>query len=141
MMPLSRQPSVPVLAAVSVGGVCGALARYGLTTAWPHAPGTFPWATFAINVSGCLLIGVLMVIVTQVLPGQRLVRPFFGVGLLGGYTTFSTYVVDVHQAASVGAAWVALAYLLGTAVAALLAVWSGSTVTGWLIGTLRGERR
>jgi CrcB protein len=132
-----RAGPVPVLAAISAGGVCGALARYGLASAWPHAPGGFPWATFVINVSGCLLIGVLMVLVTEVVPGQRLVRPFVGVGVLGGYTTFSTYIVDIHQAASAGATGVALAYLAGTAVAALLAAWSGSAVTAWLVRGVR----
>jgi CrcB protein len=131
-----RTGPVPVLAAISAGGACGALARYGLATAWPHPPAGFPWATFVTNVSGCLLIGVLMVLVPEVLPG-RLVRPFLGVGVLGGYTTFSTYIVDVHQAASVGAAGVALAYLTGTVAAAILAVWCGSAGTGWMIRATR----
>ena len=50
-----------VLAAISAGGVIGALSRYGLQYAFPHAPASFGWATFAINVSGCLFIGVIWV--------------------------------------------------------------------------------
>src|SRR4051794_22770193 len=81
----------PVLGAISAGGACGALARYAVAEAWPHAAGGFPVSTLLVNVSGCLLIGVLMVVVTEVAPERRLLRPFAGVGVLGGYTTFSTY--------------------------------------------------
>jgi fluoride exporter len=128
-----RPSPIPVLAAVSAGGVLGALARYGLARAWPHPADGFPWSTFVINVTGCLLIGVLMVIVTEVVPQRRLVRPFFGVGVLGGYTTFSTYIVDVHKASAAGAPWIALGYLAGTLVAALLAVTAGSAVTSLIV--------
>ncbi len=51
-----------MLAIISAGGVAGALARYGLTAAFPHTTEEFAWATFGINASGCLLIGVLMVL-------------------------------------------------------------------------------
>jgi len=124
--------AAPVLAAISAGGVCGALARYGLAAAWPHPPGGFAWATLVTNVSGSFLIGVLMVIVTEVVAHRRLVRPFLGVGVLGGYTTFSTSVVDVHRAASAGHAAAALAYLAATLVGAMLAVWAGTVAMSWL---------
>jgi fluoride exporter len=123
-----RPSPVPVLAAISAGGVIGALARYGLSTAWPHDPAGFPWAIWTINVSGCFLIGVLMVLITGRWPDRRLIRAFFGVGILGGYTTFSTSVVDVQQAAAHGAAGVALIYLGATIVGALLAVWAGAAL-------------
>jgi CrcB protein len=119
----------PVLGAISAGGVVGALSRYFVAQAWPHPPDGFPWSTFVINVTGCLLIGVLMVFVTEVVTGKPLLRPFVGVGILGGYTTFSTYVVDIQRAAGEGAAWVALSYLALTLVFALLAVWAGTTLT------------
>jgi CrcB protein len=125
---LSPSP-VPVLAAIAVGGVLGALARYGLGTALPHRPAGFPWSTWIVNVSGSFLLGVLMVIIERVWPHRRLLRPFAGVGVLGGYTTFSTSVVDVQQAASHGAAGVALAYLAATLAGALLAVWAGTALT------------
>ena len=123
-----RPSALPVLAAISTGGVIGALARYGLTTAWPHNPAGFAWAIWTINVSGCFLIGVLMVLIARRWPEQRLIRPFFGVGILGGYTTFSTSVVDVQQAAAHGAAGVALLYQGATVVGALLAVWAGTAL-------------
>ena len=129
---LSRHPWT-VLAAISTGGILGALGRYGLGRALPTQPGGFPWATFGINVSGCLLIGVLIVLVTEVWAGHPLVRPFLGVGVLGGYTTFSTYIVDIQRLVGVGAARTALAYLAGTLVAALLAVQVGAGLTQWVV--------
>ncbi|MEV5574307.1 CrcB family protein [Spirillospora sp. NPDC052269] len=117
------------LGAISAGGVCGALARYGLATAFPHGPGGFPWAIFGINASGCLVIGVLMVMITEVLRPHPLLRPFFGVGVLGGFTTFSTAMVDVQQAVRDGAPGIALAYLAATLVTALAAVWTGVRLT------------
>jgi fluoride exporter len=119
----------PVLAAISAGGVLGALARFGLSTAWAHDPAGFPWATWTINVSGSFLIGVLMVLISRFWPSRRLIRPFFGVGILGGYTTFSTSVVDVQQVAAHGAPGVALVYLGATLVGALIAVWAGTVLT------------
>jgi fluoride exporter len=114
-----------ILAAISAGGVAGALARYGLTSAFPYRAGGFPWVVFLVNVSGCLAIGALMVLVTETWRVHPLVRPFLGVGLLGGFTTFSTYVVDIQDAVSAGAPLVGLSYLAGTLVAALAAVFAG----------------
>jgi CrcB protein len=128
-----RPSPIPVLAAISAGGVLGALARYGVASALPHPAAGFAWSTFLINVTGCLLIGVLMVIVTEVVPHRRLVRPFLGVGVLGGYTTFSTYIVDIHKMAAAGAPWIALAYLAGTLISAVLAVWAGHAVTSRVV--------
>jgi fluoride exporter len=128
-----------VLGAISAGGVIGASARYGLQYAFPHSATGFPWATFAVNVAGCLLIGVLMVLVTQVFTGRPLLRPFLGVGVLGGFTTFSTYAVDIQQAIAAGAAGIGLAYLAGTLVAALIAVWFGTAAAQWAVNTRRSS--
>ncbi len=123
MEPDLRVPA-SVLVAVSAGGVLGALARHGVSTAWPHAPGAFAWSTWAVNVSGCFLIGVLTVAVERRLSHRPLVRPFLGVGVLGGYTTFSTFVVEAQHARPA----VALLYLGATVVAALLAVAAGTAL-------------
>jgi fluoride exporter len=130
----------PVIAAVSTGGAAGALARYGISVAWPHRPDGFPWSTWAINVSGCLLIGVLMILNAELWTGRRLVRPFLGVGVLGGYTTFSTSIVDVQQAAAHGAPGVAACYLGATVVGAMLGVWIGATATVWAVNARRARR-
>jgi CrcB protein len=118
-----------VLGAISAGGGLGGLARYALGYEFPATHHGFPWTTFAVNVVGCLLIGVLMVLVSDVWRGHRLVRPFLGVGVLGGFTTFSTYVVDVQRLVDAGAAVTGLAYLVATVVAALAAVYTGVTLT------------
>jgi fluoride exporter len=124
-----RRAPWALLAVVSAGGIIGACARHALDLALPHPPGGFPWATFVINVSGCLLIGVLMVLIIEVWSAHRLLRPFLGVGVLGGYTTFSTYTVDIQQLFAAGAARTGLVYLAGTLAAALAAVYVGITLT------------
>ncbi|MFC7547355.1 fluoride efflux transporter FluC [Plantactinospora sp. GCM10030261] len=126
-----------VLAAISAGGVLGALGRTLLQQAAPTRAGGFPWATFTINVTGCLLIGILMVLVSRRWPDRRLLRPFAGVGVLGGFTTFSAYALEVHEAVAVGAVPVALGYLAGTVFAALLAVTAGTALAERLVPELR----
>ncbi|MYW64266.1 fluoride efflux transporter CrcB [Streptomyces sp. SID8379] len=119
----------PVIAAVSLGGAVGACARYGAALLWPAAPGAFPWTTLAVNVVGCAVMGVLMVVITDVWAAHRLVRPFFGTGVLGGFTTFSTYAVDIRTLTDVGHARTALGYLALTVCAALAAVWTAAHLT------------
>ena len=126
----------PVMAVVAIGGVIGSCARYGATQIWPHASG-FDWTTFVINVTGCLFIGILMVLVTEKFTPHPLLRPFLGTGILGGYTTFSTAMVGTHSLADAGSWGTASAYLLGTLVAAIAAVWLGVTMTRRFAGVVR----
>jgi fluoride exporter len=100
--------------AVAVGGALGALARWGIGLAWPTPHGGFPVATLLINVVGCLLMGVLVVHVAEVREAHPLVRPFLGVGALGGFTTFSTFAVDTQQLLVEHRLGVALGYLAAT---------------------------
>ena len=125
-----------VLAVIGLGGGLGALARYGMSQALPTAPGRFPWATFAENVLGCLLIGVLMVLVTEVWTAHRLVRPFLGVGVLGGFTTFSTYAVEFRELLQPESVPLAFAYLGATMLCALLAALLGM----WLARSLAARK-
>lgn len=118
-----------VLAVIAAGGAIGALARYGIGVAWPTPVGAFPGATLTINVLGCAAIGVLMVLITEVWVAHRLVRPFVGTGVLGGFTTFSTYAVDVERLVRVNAARTGLLYMVATPVAALAAVWIAAVIT------------
>jgi CrcB protein len=125
--PRSWDPAV--LTAIAAGGVLGAEARHGLSVLIPHEPGQWPMATWLINISGCLLIGILMVIITDLTSPHRLVRPFLGVGMLGGYTTFSTAMLDVQQLALAGHGGAALGYMLATVTAAVAAAFAGVTLT------------
>jgi fluoride exporter len=118
-----------VLAVIAAGGGLGSIARYGVGLLLPTRPGDFPWGTFAINVLGCFLIGVLMVLITEVWSAHRLVRPFLGVGVLGGFTTFSTYANETRALLAPGSAGTALLYLFGTLLCALLAVLAGVSLT------------
>lgn len=123
---------------IAVGGAIGGLGRHGLAVAMPHGSGSFPWSTFVTNVAGCLLIGVMMVLVTEVAGRpHRLIRPFLGVGVLGGFTTFSTYTVEGQQLLVDGNAWLGMAYLLTTLVASLTAVQLGIMSTRALTRTRR----
>ncbi|WP_338703837.1 fluoride efflux transporter CrcB [Streptomyces sp. Q6] len=119
----------PVVAVVALGGGTGAAARYGASLLWPTAAGAFPWTTLAVNAVGCAVIGVFMVVITDVWAAHRLVRPFFGTGVLGGFTTFSTYAVDIRQLVDGGHPRTALGYLALTACAALVAVWTAARLT------------
>lgn len=120
-------PGVPwdTLGAISAGGVLGALARYGIQSAYPMPASGFDWPTFWINASGCFLIGIVIVFATESGRAHRLLRPFLATGVLGGFTTFSTYVVGMQRELAAGAPRTALAYGAGTALAALAAAWAG----------------
>lgn len=118
---------------IAVGGSLGALARFLAGRAWGTGGAAFPWTTLTVNVIGCALIGVLMVLVADVWTGRRLLRPFVGTGVLGGFTTFSTYAVDIQRLATGGRALIALAYLVVTVVAALAAVLAAAAGTRALV--------
>ena len=111
-----------VLALISLGGAIGSVSRWGLAEALPHAPAAFPWATAVTNVTGCFALGVLMVLALEVWPPSRYLRPFAGVGVLGGYTTFSTAMLDTRSLAAAGRPGPAAVYAVGCTLAALAAV-------------------
>lgn len=127
----------PVIAAVAVGGALGACARHGVGRLWSSSPPAFPWTTLGVNVIGCALIGVLMVLVTEVWTPHRLVRPFLGTGVLGGFTTFSAYAADIRHLVVTGHAHTGIAYLALTLTAALIAVWCATATTRHLVSGRR----
>ncbi|MFB9711528.1 CrcB family protein [Streptosporangium nondiastaticum] len=122
-----------VLAFIAAGGAAGATARYGAGLLWPTPDGSFPWTTLGVNAVGCLLIGVLMAVLAAASAAPAWVRPFLGTGVLGGFTTFSTFSVDIQGLLLGGRPGVALAYLAATPVAALIAVTAGSRVARGLL--------
>jgi len=133
-----------VLGVIAAGGVAGSEARYALTL-WVGSPaGAWPVATWWINLTGSFLLGALMVVLTELTSPHRLLRPFLGTGVLGGYTTFSTAMVEVPELLQAGRPAVAVLYLVGTAAAALLAAALGSTAVraaaaGWRRVARRGR--
>ena len=128
-----RADTITMLVTISIGGAIGAGARYIIGITWPTSAGAFPISTLTINILGCALIGILMVLITEGWNAHRLLRPFLGTGILGGFTTFSTYTVDVQQLVIGAHANTALLYLALTPIGALIAVWVSATTTRRLI--------
>ena len=122
---------VPPLVAVAVGGALGALLRWALELALPVGDG-WPWATLLANVLGSAALGWLVVHDDRH-RHPRWVRPAVGTGLLGGFTTFSTYAVQVALLGRVDPL-VALVYFVVTAVLCVAAAALGARVA-------RGGRR
>ncbi len=139
-----RDSHWPVVAAVAVGGALGALGRHSVVVSWPLDPGQFPWPVWWINIAGCAAIGVLVVLVTEVLATpHRLLRPFVGTGVLGGFTTMSTYADQVWDQLRAGRLALALSYALGTLLGALAAVTIAAIATRAACGVtpIVGPRR
>ncbi|MFS7872821.1 fluoride efflux transporter CrcB [Streptomyces asiaticus] len=128
----------PVVGVVAVGGALGATARYGASLLWPTPSSAFPWTILLVNVVGCAVIGVFLVLITEMWTAHRLVRPFFGTGVLGGFTTFSTHAVDFTRLIQDGRIAIAFGYLLGTLVMAMAAVWAAVVATRRVLGGYGG---
>jgi CrcB protein len=114
-----------ILLVIAAGGALGSLGRWGLGEALARPRGEFPVATFTENLAGAFLLGLLMVWLTEVWPSARYLRPFLAVGVLGGFTTFSTYMLDTRDLLAAGRPALAAAYLVGTMLVGLLAVFAG----------------
>jgi CrcB protein len=119
-------PAPRLLAAVALGGACGAVLRWWLGETFPDGTG-FPWTVFTINVSGSLALAAL--------PGVAVVRRSpalavgLGTGVLGGFTTLSACSEQTRALLHAGNVALAAAYLLGTLAAALVAVWLGDRLS------------
>jgi len=125
-----------ILGVIAAGGVVGAEARYGLGLLIPDAD--VPWATLLVNATGCLLIGVLMVVLLELTAPHRLLRPFLGIGVLGGFTTFSAYAAETFGLLDDGRTALALAYLVATPITALAIAWVGTALARNVISRRRG---
>ena len=118
-------PPMDVLVAIALGGALGAPARYGIAQLAPVTAGSFPWATFWTNLSGAFVLGVFLTLVIDRLPPTRLLRPFFAVGFLGAYTTFSTVAVETATLVKDGDAALGVGYTLASISAGLLVAYLG----------------
>jgi CrcB protein len=120
--------SIPVLVAVFVGGALGTVSRYELDARHPIAPGHFPWVTLLINLSGSFAIGLFVPLVDRVTPRAPLARPLLIVGLLGGWTTYSTLAVEATLLAKNGAIGDFVLYLAATVIGGAALVVAGTIV-------------
>jgi CrcB protein len=129
------------LVVIAAGGALGSGARYALAEAMPHGPGELAWSTVSVNVTGGFLLGLLMVFLLEVWGTTRYVRPFFAIGVLGGFTTFSTYMVDTLILLQAERPVAAVVYLLGSLITGLLAVWAGLVAARLIVRRGRLHRR
>ena len=115
---------------VLAGAGLGGLARYVAGT-WIMVKygGRFPLGTLVINVSGSFLIGVLMTLLTERMQPHPNWRLFLVVGILGGYTTFSSFEYEIYQSVRDGARWMGMLYLTGSVALGYLGVWLGALLT------------
>jgi CrcB protein len=98
------------LAAIYAGGTLGALARVGLAEAAPHGPGEWPWATFAVNMIGALLLGYTFARLRDH-PEDSLAHPFLTTGICGTLTTFSAIQLELFELVEGGHLALATAYM------------------------------
>ncbi len=114
------------LAVVAGGGAAGALARWAIVATWPTAAGGAGWGTLAVNLLGCFLLGVLA---ARAAP-DTLLRLGLGTGVLGGFTTFSTLVVETDRGLAAGRPGVALGLLAVSLVGGVALARVGEQVGG-----------
>lgn len=134
---LSVRHTLPL---VALGGAAGALLRWSLQLLLPVSVSPtlvdYPWATAIANIAGCFMAGLITALI-GLRPNLPLwVKPLVVIGFCGGFTTLSTFVLDVASLVGARAPVVALTYTMTTVMATLAAV-----VLGFLTGHLIGRRR
>jgi len=125
--------SFPILLAIALGGAVGSLTRYAVASliqsaAWPG----FPWGIFTVNITGGFIMGVIVELGALKLNYTPELRAFLTVGILGGYTTFSTFSLDSALLIERGAYTSAAAYMAGSAILSVAALFAGL----WIVRTL-----
>lgn len=137
----SRWQDVDLYLAAAVGGALGASARYAMELLVPPARDGWPTATFVVNLTGAFVLGVVIVLVGRFAPdtessmATRRVRPFLVTGVLGGYTTFSTYMVEAHGLLDTGKPVMAATYIFGSLLLGVLFVGLGMALANRFVGT------
>lgn len=106
----------------------GALARVGLTQLFPSGPASWPWAVFAINVSGAFILGYFVTRLQERLPVSTYRRPFAGTGFCGAYTTFATMQVELLQMLEHHCYGLAVGYVAASLVCGYLAVYAATAI-------------
>jgi fluoride exporter len=124
----ARRADPRVLAAVAAGGMVGASGRYGLTRVLTVRPGAFPWATFWTNVAGSLLLGVILAVLLERLRPHPYIRPFVATGVIGAFTTMSTFQVETALLLRDGHTPVGALYAVVSVTAGVVAAFVGITL-------------
>ncbi len=120
------------LIAIALGGAAGSVLRFWLSTViQARFAANFPWATLSVNAIGSLLIGMLLVIIQQRFADNELLRGMILIGLLGGFTTFSTFSLETLQLIQSGFWNKALLNMVGSVVICVVA-----TLVGMGIGRM-----
>jgi CrcB protein len=111
---------------IGIGGFAGAIARYQVAAMiQARVPAGFPWGTFVVNVTGCLIMGVATTLLTERLVGNPQWRFLIPIGFIGAYTTFSTFELELFRANTEGAWLIGGAYLVGSVIVGYVALWAG----------------
>ena len=126
-MPTTRAHrfDLSVLVAIAAGGALGAPARYEIALTVHDAQHGFPWATFWTNIVGAFVLAVFLTTIVERDTPSRHGRPFFAIGFLGAFTTFSTYILQIYRSTSTGHLAIAFANAFGSLAAGLVALYAG----------------
>ena len=127
----SRLPTLALL--VAAGAAIGTAIRATLELAYPAQPGEWPWATFLINIAGSLLLGILLESLARSgddTGWRQTARLALGTGVLGGFTTYSTFTIEIDQLARSGHLILGASYALVSVVAGVVAAGAGVTFAG-----------
>ena len=119
---------------IALGASLGANARYLVGMLVAAQMGTeFPWGTLIINVTGSLVIGFFLTLISEQLTVNPLWRLFFATGFLGGYTTFSTFSFECIDLLREGAVLEAAAYVAASVVGGIAAAFIGIVAGRWVL--------
>lgn len=121
----ARRARPDVLGAIALGGAIGTTLRAALGRLFPVAAGHFPTTTLAINLIGSAVLGVLLVVLIELVGPTRRLRPFLVTGVLGGFTTFSTFMVETVQLGRHGHSITAVTYVMIATVGGVAAALGG----------------
>lgn len=135
---MSTRPGLrpALLGLVFSGGTVGTAVRWGLEAAFGAPAGSWPWATLWINLSGSLLLGALLEALAATGPDsgwRRRVRLGVGTGVLGGYTTYSTFSIETVRLIREGALWLGLVYAVVSVVAGIALALVGNRLARLLL--------
>src|SRR5262245_27941347 len=127
MAPTTRGAFMSLVLGVAVGGAFGVLSRYGVDSFIErHTESVFPWATFAVNISGCLAVGFIIAALVDRHRAPHWIRAGLVMGFCGGYTTFSTFAQETLDLLEEDRGLIAFASVAASVLVGLAAVWAGA---------------